>query len=493
MRSTGLIWCAAIVVLWGSAVDAQRRQRQNAAAQAQPTDPRPNVLFILTDDQAPWALGLSGHPHMRTPNLDALFQGGAYLRHCMTPTPVCSPARTSIMTSRYGTELGITDWIKPETEPDLGLAAGTPVWPKYLQDAGYQTALIGKWHLGMLPQQHPTKFGFDYFFGITSGGAAPRNPQFEVNGAFQPTQGFTVDLTGDEAIRWLRLRDAKRPFALCVHFREPHTAYVPTRDMDMEPFAQLDPQVPNPDFPNLDIEKVKKQTRDYLACVHGVDRNVGNILNELKRQGLDERTVVIYSSDHGYNIGHHGIWHKGNGQWILTSVPEGTENVPAPQRPNMFDTSIHVPTAVRWPGVIAPGTVIDETVCHLDWFPTILDVAGIARPEGVTLRGRSIVPLLKGEAKDWDNDFYAQYSTHHTSQTHMRMYRTPEWKLLRDFNNPGRDELYHLKTDPGETQNLIASDDPAVKDVIADLHQRILARMEATGDPTLEAARARKD
>lgn len=487
MNSRRMAWGLLLLVVWPAGVFAQGR---NAAGRVQ-ADPRPNVLFILTDDQAPWALGLSGHPHMLTPHLDALFRSGAYLRRCFTPTPVCSPARTSIMTSRYGTELGITDWIKPNAEPDLGLAAETPVWPRYLRQAGYQTALIGKWHLGLLPQQHPTKFGFDYFYGITSGGAAAKNPQFEVNGTFQTVQGFTVDITGDEAVRWLRLRDASKPFALCVHFREPHTAYVPTRAEDMQPFATLDPQIPNPDFPKLDVEKVKQQTRDYLACVHGIDRNIGNLMGELERQGIDDRTVVIFSSDHGYNIGHHGVWHKGNGQWILTELPPGTENVPALQRPNMFDTSLLVPTCVRWPGVVQPGTMLDQTVTHLDWFPTILELAGIAAPQEVTLRGRSIVPLLKGQAPDWDNDFYGQYSTHHTSQTHMRVYRTPEWKLLRDFNNPGRDELYHLTVDPGETTNLIASPDPAVQDVIADLHQRILARMEATNDPALAAARAR--
>lgn len=429
---------------------------------------------------------------MLTPHLDALFQRGAYLRHCFTPTPVCSPARTSIMTSRYGTELGITDWIKPDTEPELGLAPGTPVWPKYLQDAGYQTALIGKWHLGTQLHQHPTQFGFDYFYGITSGGTSPKNPQFEVNGQFQTVQGFTVDISGDEAIRWLRLRDPARPFALCVHFREPHAAYVPTRDEDMQPFATLDPQIPNPDFPQLDVAKVKAKTIEYLACVHGVDRNVGNLLGELERQGIDEHTVVIYSSDHGYNIGHHGVWHKGNGQWILIDVPPGTDNVPRGQRPNMFDTSIHVPTCVRWPGVVPPETVIDETVSHLDWFPTILELAGVPRPEGATLRGRSIVPLLRRETNGWDNDFYAQYSTHHTSQTHMRMYRTPEWKLLRDFNNDGRDELYNLRDDPGETTNLIGSTDPTAQAMIAKLHAKILERMEATGDPALELARQRR-
>ncbi|MCA9056450.1 MAG: sulfatase-like hydrolase/transferase, partial [Planctomycetaceae bacterium] len=388
------------VVLIASTLRAQPGQRQGKPK----VDPRPNVLFLLTDDQAPWALGLSGHPHALTPHMDALFRSGAYLPNCFTPTPVCSPARTSIITGRYGSELGITDWIRPGAEDELGLATGTPVWPQFLQDAGYQTALIGKWHLGTRPHQHPTKFGYDYFLGMTEGGTRPVNPRLEVNGEFQIVNGFPPDIFTDEAVRWLRLIDLAKPFCLCVHYREPHAAFVPVRDEDWEPFATLDPQIPNPDYPKLDVPRVKKMTREYLACVHGVDRSVGNILGELERIGAGENTIVIYSSDHGYNMGHNGIWHKGNGHWVLTEPPPATENVPKGQRPNMYDHSLRVPTAIRWPGVVEPGTIVKETVSHLDWFPTILDMAGVTVPNDVPLRGRSIVPVLKGQGRDWDND-----------------------------------------------------------------------------------------
>ena len=450
-------------------------------------DPRPNVLFLLTDDQAPWDLGLSGHPHAHTPHMDALFRSGAYLTNCYTPTPVCSPARTSIMTGRYGSELGITDWIKPRAEDELGLMPGTPVWPGYLQAAGYQTALVGKWHLGTREHHHPTRFGFDYFLGMTEGGTAPVNPRLEVNGEFQTVNGFPPDIFTDEAIRWLRLADLAKPFCLCVHYREPHARWLPVRDEDWEPFATLDPTIPNPDYPKLDVPKVKRFTSEYLASTHSVDRNVGNLMGELERLGVDERTIVIYSSDHGYNMGHNGIWHKGNGHWIVTEPPAATENIPKGQRPNMYDHSLRVPTAVRWPGVVAEHTVIDETVSHLDWFPTILEMAEVELPGEVVQRGRSIVPLLKGQGGEWENDFYAEYSTHHQSRTHMRAYRTPEWKLVRDFRNEGRDELYDLENDPAEAHNLIASDDPDVRRVVEDLHAKIIARMRQVDDPVLES------
>lgn len=447
----------------------------------------PNILFLFTDDQAPWAVGASGHPHAQTPHMDRLFEGGAYLVNNFTVTPVCSPSRASLMTSRYGTEVGITDWINPRREPEHGLDPSFPVWPRLLQQAGYDTALIGKWHLGLLDSQHPTEFGYGFFMGLRGGGTRPKNPDLEVAGEQQVVQGFTPDILTDEAIRWLRLRKPQAPpFAMSVHYRAPHARWLPVRDEDWEPFEDLDPEIPNPDYPGLDTGRVKKMTREYLASVASVDRNVGKLLDELEILGLDENTIVIYSSDHGYNMGHNGIWHKGNGHWVLTDPPPATENVPKGQRPNMYDHSIRVPTAVRWPGVTEPGTVIEETTTNLDWFPTLLEMAGLVPPPEVTLRGRSIVPLLREQDVEWDNDLYAQYSTQHQSTTHMRMYRTPQYKLIRDFLNPDRDEFYDLQQDPAESKNLIASSDTKIREAIGTLHEQLLERMLEIEDPVLQ-------
>ena len=140
---------------------------------------KPNILFVLTDDQAPWAIGASGNPLAKTPHMDRLAREGVYLPNAYTVTPVCSPSRAALMTSRYGSELGITDWIHPRNEPDLGLDASLPVWPRVLQQAGYKTGLVGKWHLGLLDSQHPTQFGFDYFMGHRAGGWQTVNPILE--------------------------------------------------------------------------------------------------------------------------------------------------------------------------------------------------------------------------------------------------------------------------------------------------------------------------
>ncbi|QDU95317.1 sulfatase-like hydrolase/transferase [Lignipirellula cremea] len=454
------------------------------AAAASAADMRPNILFLLADDQAPWALGAAGHRHAKTPSMDRLAREGAYLVNAFTTTPVCSPSRASLMTSRYGTELGITDWIRPGPEDNLGLDPKTVTWPEVLQAAGYKTGLVGKWHLGDKPQFHPQKTGFDYFMGFLGGGNSPVNPKLEKDGETRKFEGLTPDILTDHAIEFIRTNKAD-PFLLCVHYRAPHARWLPVADADWEPFEELNPTIPNPDYPKLDVERVKKMTREYLASVASVDRNVGRILQTLDEEKLADKTVVIYTSDHGYNMGHNGIWHKGNGHWVLTEPPAAEPNIPKGQRPNMYDNSIRVPTLVRWPGVVKPGLVVESTVGNLDWYPTLVAIAGAQLPPGEKIRGRDIGSVLRGSPPaDWENDSYAEYSTHHQSHTHMRMYRTAQWKLIRDFLNPDRDELYDLVDDPAEQKNLIHSDLPEVTQAISELDAKIRQKMDQIGDKT---------
>lgn len=450
---------------------------------------RPNIVFICADDQAPWVTGYAGHPQAKTPNLDRLFREGAYLANAFTVTPVCSPSRAATMTGRYGTEVGITDWINHNgPEPDLGLDPKYVIWPHALSNAGYRAGFCGKWHLGQRPQFHPTNRGYHHFMGFLGGGTTPQNPTLEVASVTGKVEGYVVNLVTDDAIEFVR-REKDKTFLLNLHFREPHAAYVPTPPEDWAQFKDLDPLVPNPEYPKLDVPFVKQKTREYLSSVTALDRNVGRLLAELDKLKLTDKTVVIFTSDHGYNIGHHGVWHKGNGAWILTETPPGTANIPTKMRPNMYDTSIRVPCSVRWPGVIKPGTVVTQTVTNLDWYRTILAIAGVELPPGQLVRGRNFFPLLKGEKlADWDNNLYGEFSVHHNAKTHMRMYRTSEWKLKRDFLNPDRDEMYDLKNDPGETMNLIDSSNPEIRRVRDELHQKILAKMREINDPVAKVA-----
>ncbi|MCP4510294.1 MAG: sulfatase-like hydrolase/transferase, partial [Fuerstiella sp.] len=168
---------------------------------------RPNILFIMTDDQAPWAVGaFDGPTHADTPHLNRLFEQGTYLPNTFVVTPVCSPSRAALATSRYGSEVGITDWLHPKTEANHGLAPQTTTWYEVLQNAGYHTGLVGKWHLGLLDQFHPTRTGFDYFMGHRGGGWSPSNPTLEKNGAGQKFEGLTTDILSDHAITSLKDR-----------------------------------------------------------------------------------------------------------------------------------------------------------------------------------------------------------------------------------------------------------------------------------------------
>lgn len=482
-RKLFCIWCAIVAL---SLLAAATRGDEKSTS-------RPNILFVFTDDQAPWAVGASGNQQIKTPNMDRLFREGAYLKNTFTVTPVCSPSRASLMTSRYGSELGITDWIKPGAEGELGLDPKTITWPELLQQAGYKTGLVGKWHLGVPDRFHPTKTGFGYFMGFRTGGTTPNNPTLEKDGKNEKFQGLTTDILTDHAVEFLKANQQdEAPFLLCVHYRAPHARWLPVADEDWAPYEKLDPQIPNPDYPDLNMKRVKQMTREYMASVSGVDRNLGRLLTTLDELKLADNTVVIFSSDHGYNMGHNGIWHKGNGHWVVNQPPAASKNIPRGQRPNMYDHSLRIPTAIRWPGKVKAGTTIAQTISILDIYPTLCAIAGVELPEGEIIRGRDFSSLAQGaELKNWNNEFYAQYSTHHQSHTHMRMIRTPQWKLVRDFLNPDRDELYYLVDDPAESTNLIGSDDKATQEMIAQLHAKIIAHMKVTDDPVLKLAQER--
>ncbi len=446
---------------------------------------RPNILFIYTDDQAPTAVGACGNAEIRTPHLDRLFREGAHLVNAFVTTPVCSPSRAGLIASRYGTEVGILDWINPRSEATLGLSPELVTWPELLARAGYRNGLVGKWHLGTEDRFHPTKMGYHEFMGLRAGGTKASNPRLEVDGVERGIEGFTADILTDHAIAFLE-KHRERPFLLSLHFRAPHSPWLPVRPEDLAPFRDLDPSLPDPDFPGLDVERVKRMTREYYASVASVDRNVGRLLARVDALGLRDRTVVVFTSDHGYNLGHKGLWFKGNAHRMLRQLPEKRwPHIPPRRRPNLFDQSLRVPTAVRWPGRIKPGTVIRRTVTNLDWYPTMLDIAGVGLPAGVVIRGRSILPLLLGEQIEWDDDLYAEYSMRHGATTDMRGWRTPEWKLVIDFKNEGRVELYDLVADPGEKHNLAASSDPRAIAARKRLEGKIRERMRELGDPAV--------
>ena len=433
---------------------------------------QPNIVVFLTDDQAAWAARCYGNRYIHTPNIDRLAREGVLFTRAFTPTPVCSPSRATFFTGRYGSELGIHDWLNPRSEPDKGLPPGVVTWPQLLRDSGYRTALFGKWHLGLQPEHHPTRRGFDRFVGFLAGGNRPMNPVLEVDGREQRLQGPLPDILADYAIRFIE-ENADRPFLACICFRAPHAPYLPVPEEDRQPYVGVTPDVP--DYPGLDLARVRRLTLDYYASITSVDRNVGRVLETLERLGLDRKTLVVFTSDHGYNIGHHGLMYKGNAYWI---VPGRQRQ----RRPNMFDTSIQVPFIVRWKGTVPTGRKVDGIVSFVDMFRTMADVAGVTVPDRLLVHGRSFWPLVTGEARDWQNDLYGEYDMHHGAIARMRMIRTERWKLVVHHEDRTCDELYDLQADPTETRNLAS--DPQHRAAYQELLS-LLARKAAALRPVL--------
>ncbi len=443
---------------------------------------RPNIIAIVTDDQAMWSIGAYGNTESRTPNMDRLAREGALFTNAFVATPVCSPSRASFLTGLYGTQVGITDWINMnESGAGVGLPPSTLTWPAVLKANGYSTALIGKWHLGRLPQHHPTKHGYDHFWGMLNGGTSRlMNPIMDVEGQPKKLKGPVPDLLTDESMRWIE-SNKEKPFALSMHFREPHLPYGPVPEEDSAPFKESDPTLP--EAPHLDPAFTKDLTRKYYASIHAIDRNLGRLFAKLDELKLSDNTIILFTSDHGYNVGHHTLHGKGNGVWIGGGVH-------GPKRPNMFDTSVRVPLLVRWPGVVKGGTRIEPHVSNVDTFATVLAMLGVPQPADNKQHGRDFSPLLRGQTlTDWPSDVFAQYDLHNGGIAHLRMIRTPDWKLIRHHMTNGHNELYDLKNDPGETRNRYY--DKRARDVRDGLQQRLTAWQESIGDPilTLDANR----
>jgi uncharacterized sulfatase len=264
---------------------------------------------------------------------------------------------------------------------------------------------------------------------------------------------------------------------LLIHFREPHMPYNPVPDADSAPFKDLDPTVP----PSLgtNTPQVKQWTRLYYGAVHSVDRNLGRLLARLDELRLSENTIVMFTSDHGYMIGHHGLHAKGNGY----RIERARGSTPRQTRPNMFEESIRIPLVVRWPGVTKAGLEIPQPVSNLDTYATVLSMLGAKAPANWKQEGVDLSALLRGKQLAPHAEIYGQYDLQNDAVDFMRMIRTDEWKLVRHYFSEGADELYHLRDDPGETRNLFNNADQARTQ--AELQKKLLRWQRSIDDPIL--------
>ncbi len=452
---------------------------------------RPNILFLLTDDQGYWALGAAGNREIHTPNLDRLAASGIYFENFFCVSPVCSPARASLLTGRIPSQHGVHDWIRrgnvsPEVAERLGeknfagdsaaieYLAGLRGYTQTLAENGYTCALSGKWHMGdsMHPQQ-----GFSYWHVMPFGGSAYYGAPFFADGELTIQDGYLTDVITDHALRFLDTRAGNPdPFYLGVYFTAPHSPWGADqhpddlrdlyRDCPFESVPDL-PAHPNQinSAPRGTGERRRELLTGYYAAISGVDRAVGQLLDRLEALGLRENTLVIFSSDNGMNMGHHGIWGKGNGTFPL----------------NLYDTSVKIPFIAAQPGVLPEGVVSRDLLSHYEVLPTLLEYLGMENPEADDLPGRSFAPILRGEERTGRDSVvvFDEYGP-------TRMIRTREWKYIHRYPY-GPHELYDLVNDPGEEVNLI--DRPEHAAVQGSLRAELERWFVRYADPEIDGAR----
>ena len=413
---------------------------------------RPNVVVVLTDDQGIWAMGCSGNGEIRTPNLDRLAQTGLRFENFFCTSPVCSPARASLLTGRIPSQHGVHDWLRAgnSKEDAIDYLAGQLSYTDLLADHGYACAFSGKWHLG---DSAPPRKGFSHWYVHECGGGPYYNAPMYRDGKLVHEPDYITDVITDEALGFMdALAGGAAPFYLGVHYTAPHSPWIDNHPKEIVdsyddcPFEScpIEPEHPwalRNSVPGGVRELRREHLKGYFAAVTAMDANVGRLLDRLKALGVRDNTLVFFTSDNGYNCGHHGIWGKGNGTFPL----------------NMYDTSVKVPAIISHPGSIPQGAVTDALVSQYDFVPTLMAYLGIENPEAQGLPGQSFAPLLTGEPTGGHENVvvYDEYGP-------VRMIRGRQWKYVHRYPY-GPHELYDLVEDPDERVNRV--DDEMAQDV----------------------------
>ena len=447
----------------------------------------PNILFILSDDQGAWAMRCAGNDEMVTPNLDRLAASGVRFDNFFCASPVCSPARASILTGRIPSQHGVQDFLRsgnsrflPNDDAEIDYIAGQPTYIELLAQNGYECGLSGKWHLGHAALQ---RTGFAFWNVHAAGGGAYYEAPMIVDGKFYQPDEYVTDVITDNALAFLESqRDSAAPFSLNVHYTAPHAPW----GREHHPDSVYDDFYDNCAFDSLPVEPLhpKQLAKEataatigdtpenrraalsgYFAAITEMDRNIGRLLDWLEANGLRQNTLVVFNADNGMNMGHHGIWGKGNGTYP----------------PNMFDTAVKVPALVSRPGVVPQDLVCDKLLSQYDFMPTLLGYLGIANPYAASLPGRDFSAVLRGESLGGETPVFVfdEYGP-------TRMIRTRNLKYVHRYPD-GPNELYDLAADPSETRNLIADAAYAVR--MQALRAELLRWFDRYADPVMDGAK----
>ncbi len=399
-----------------------------------------NVVFILTDDQATWALGCYGNPEIRTPNLDRLAASGVRLENFFVSSPVCSPSRATYLTGLINSQHGVHDWVRQDENLEMppSLLSGRTTYVDVMAAHGYHCSLSGKWHLG---EAELPEHGFERHNYRRFGGGSYVDPEMVHDGRRYQATGYATDLFTDDAIDFIRAQASggKEPFYASLHFTAPHSPWFGhpadlVESYDDCPFESCPQEEPHPwmGASPTEFKGGREMLKGYFAAVTALDAAVGRVVDELSALGLTERTLVVFCSDNGFNFGHHGVWGKGNGTFPF----------------NMYETSVKVPCIFSQPGTIAGGRVLTGLHSNYDMYPTLLAYLQLPQPAGLALPGKSLAGALLG-AKDNEHSAVVVYDEYGGT----RMVRTERWKYIHRYDH-GPCELFDLASDPGERSNL---------------------------------------
>ena len=392
----------------------------------------PNVVLIITDDAGYGDLGSYGATDVRTPHLDALAREGVRFTDFYANAPSCTPTRAGLITGRYQQRLKLEyplgmqlpgDW-------DRGLTPTGHSLPQLLKNAGYATALVGKWHLGWKPEFSPNRHGFDYFFGFKAGFIdfyehtnpdTPGGKDLFENDTAVDVPGYMTDLITERSVRFIE-QHARQPFFIDVAYNAPHWPYqVPDR-----------PSIARDSARHLTPFDDSTSTRaDYVAMLERVDQGVGRIVAALERLGLRENTIVIFTNDNG-------------GEWLSRNAPLFHHKL------SVWEGGIRVPTIIRWPGRLPAGQVTSQVGITMDLTASILAAAGVSLPSTLRLDGIDLFPILSGRRPQVERTLFWRGDPRRP----QRAVRSGDWKLVADM---GRPLLFNLRTDVGERENVVGS------------------------------------
>ena len=464
-------FCAAVVLglIVGGSLEAAERP---PIVRKDGIKPR-NVVFILTDDHRYDAMGFAGHPFLETPHMDALASNGVHLKNAFVTTSLCSPSRASILTGLYTHKHRVIDNNRLVPE-------GTIFFPEYLQDAGYATAYVGKWHMG--GAHDDPRPGFDHWVSFRGQGnyLSPR-PAYtlNVNGKRVPQKGYITDELTDYAIEWLDQQSSDKPFFLYLSHKAVHANFTPAErhagryekaDLSFLPQGEEVTASSNAprwvrdqrnswhgiEFSYHSDKGLDFLYRRYCETLLAVDDSIGRVMRQLKKMGVHDDTLVVYMGDNGFMWGEHGLIDKRVS----------------------YEASIRVPMMMQCPNLYQGGKVVEEVIGNIDVGPTILDAAGLETP--AYMDGQSFLKL-PNEKMQWRDYFlYVYYWEKNFPQSPTQFaLRGDQYKYITYYGLWDTDELYDLRADPGETKNLIH--DPKFKPIAKQMEERLYAMLGDKG------------